>query len=86
MFCFDDKYFDSFLEGYINFLVVEVVVWGYDFFDVFCVVCVYLVVYYGMVVGLLWLGESVDFIMVEDFRYFKVFEIWIKGSCVYCEG
>ncbi len=82
MFCSDDKHPDSLVIGHINELVQRSVKLGYDVFDVLRVACLNPVEYYNLEVGQLQVGDSADFICVEDLENFKVLKTYIGGELV----
>ncbi len=83
MFCSDDKHPDSLLEGHINALCARAVALGYDVFDILRAACINPVKHYNLSVGTLKLGDSADFILVEDLVNFKTTHTYINGEAVY---
>jgi adenine deaminase len=86
MFCSDDKHPDSLLEGHINQLVQRALAEGYDLFDVLYAACVNPVVHYSLPVGLLRVGDSADFIMVNNLHAFDVQQTYLRGQLVADSG
>ncbi|WP_053972019.1 adenine deaminase [Mangrovimonas sp. ST2L15] len=82
MFCSDDKHPDDLLLGHINQLCARAVKKGVDLFKVLQMACVNPVNHYNLDVGLLELGDSADFIVVEDLKEFKVLQTFINGQLV----
>jgi adenine deaminase len=79
MLCSDDIHADHLLEGGIRGSVKWLVANGYDIFQVLKVACVHPVEHYHFKSGLLRVGDSADFIMVDNLRDFNVFDVYIKG-------
>lgn len=82
MFCSDDLHPDDLLSGHINLLVRRAVALGYNLFDVLYAACVHPVLHYRLRSGLCRVGDSADFIVVEDLENFSVKETWIDGRQV----
>lgn len=82
MFCSDDKHPDDLLEGHINQLVKRAVDAGYDVFDVLKAACINPVKHYKLEVGLLQMGDSADFIIIDSLSNFKPSATYIKGEIV----
>ena len=83
MLCSDDKHPDEFLLGHINQLAARAVAAGCNLMNVLTVACLNPVKHYGLDVGTLQLGETADFIVVEDLTNFKVLETYIGGEKVF---
>lgn len=82
MFCSDDKHPDNLAVNHINELVRRAVAKGKNVFDVLKAACVNPVQHYNMEVGQLQVGDSADFILVEDLKDFKVIQTFIYGKKV----
>jgi adenine deaminase len=82
MFCSDDKHPDSLLLGHINQLAARAIGLGYDVFDVLQVACLNPVAHYGMQHGTLQVGESADFIVVDNLHDFNTQQAYVKGMLV----
>ncbi|MCF1192775.1 adenine deaminase [Mangrovimonas sp. AS39] len=82
MFCSDDKHPDDLLLGHINQLCARAVKKGVNVFKVLQMACVNPVNHYNLEVGLLELGDSADFIVVEDLKEFEVLQTFINGQLV----
>ncbi|MCG9881413.1 MAG: adenine deaminase, partial [Bacteroidia bacterium] len=82
MFCSDDKHPDSLLLGHINQLAARAVALGNDVFKVLQVACLNAAKHYKTKHGLLHVGHSADFILVEDLQNFNVLETYIHGKLV----
>lgn len=86
MFCSDDKHPDELVLGHINLLVKKAVAEGYDLFDVLKAACVHPVEHYKIPVGLLNVGDSADFIVVDNLKDFNVLETYNHGVQVAKNG
>ena len=86
MFCSDDKHPDDLLVGHINLLCARAVKKGVNVFKVLQMACVNPVNHYNLDVGLLEMGDSADFIVVEDLKEFKVLQTFINGQLVSEKG
>ncbi len=86
MFCSDDVHPDVLLRGHMNLLVQKAVRRGIGIFKVLQMVSVNPVKHYGMDVGLLQVGDSADFIEMEDLQYFDVLRTVINGEVVFEKG
>ena len=86
MFCSDDRHPNDLQREHIDGHVRRAVALGYDLFDVLLIACCHPVDHYRLPVGQLRVGDSADFILVEDLKSFKVRETWIRGTCVYRNG
>jgi len=86
MFCSDDKHPDSLAEGHINQLCARAVAKGIDVFKVLQAACINPVLHYKMNIGLLNVGDTADFIVIEDLVNFKVAQTYIDGALVAEKG
>ncbi len=82
MFCSDDKHPNDLLRGHINEMVVKAISLGHDMFDVLEMACLNPIEHYNLDVGTLCVGDSADFIIVEDLKKFNVLETIIGGNSV----
>lgn len=82
MFCSDDKHPDDLLCSHINALVVRALKHGHDLFKVLQIACINPVEHYGLDVGQLRVGDSADFVVVEDLQAFRVIQTVINGNVV----
>ncbi|MFT4754443.1 MAG: adenine deaminase, partial [Salibacteraceae bacterium] len=82
MFCSDDKHPDDLKRAHINELVRNAVRLGQDVFKVLQVACINPVKHYKLEVGQLKVGDSADFIEVNNLSDFDVLATWIKGRKV----
>lgn len=86
MFCSDDKHPDDLLLGHIDELVRRSLQQGYELFDVLRAACLHPVEHYNMNVGTLRVGDSADFIVVNNLEEFKVQATYIDGEQVVDNG
>ena len=86
MLCTDDMHPDALAAGHINRLVARAIAGGADLYDVLFAACVHPAQHYGLPVGQLRVGDSTDFILVEDLRDFSVRKTWIDGEVVAEKG
>ena len=82
MFCSDDKHPDSLLLGHINQLVARAIALGYNLFDVLQVACLNPIWHYKLPVGTLKIGDSADFIIVNNLTDFIAERTFIQGKLV----
>lgn len=80
MFCSDDKHPDSLQAGHINVLVKRAMEKKYDLFNILQAACINPVEHYKLPVGTLNVGDSADFIVVDNLRDFNIVSTFIKGK------
>ncbi len=83
MFCTDDKYADELEHGHINEIVRRAIGKGLPLWNVLNAACVTPHRHYGLNHGLLQVGDSADFILVDDLVHFNVCSTTIMGCEVY---
>jgi adenine deaminase len=86
MFCSDDKHPDELLKGHINDLVKRAVDFGIDVMKVLKIACVNPVLHYRLDVGLLQVGDSADFLLLDNLKDFHVLKTYINGEVVAEKG
>ncbi len=87
MFCSDDKHPDALELGHINLLVRDAIhKYEHDLFDVLRCACLNPVIHYGLGIGTLRVGDSADFIVVNNLNDFHVLQTYICGQRVANEG
>lgn len=86
MFCSDDKHPDDLLKGHINDLVKRAVDFDIDVMKVLRIACVNPVSHYKLDEGLLRIGDSADFIVVDNLNDFRVLKTYINGEVVAAKG
>jgi adenine deaminase len=86
MLCSDDLHPEMLQKGHINKLIGKLITEGYDVFDVIRSATVNPGKHYGLKNGLLRVGDSADFIVVDNLQEMYVSETWIKGEKVFSDG
>ncbi|MFO7936343.1 MAG: adenine deaminase [Kiritimatiellia bacterium] len=86
MFCSDDKHPDDLINDHVNSIAARAYRRGISIHSIIQAASVNPVKHYNLPTGLLQLGDSADFIMVENFNSFCPSEVWIKGKCVAKNG
>ncbi len=79
MLCSDDKHPDALIRGHINELVARAVRDGHPWQNVLRAACVNPVEQYALPVGMLRVGDTADFIIVDSFDHAQVAETIIGG-------
>lgn len=79
MFCSDDKHPDELVKGHINLLVKRALEAGMPLWNVLQAASVNPVRHYNLPVGLLQVGDSADFIVVDNLRNLTVTDTYICG-------
>ncbi len=82
MFCSDDRHPNDLLIGHINDMVVRAISLGHNLFDVLEMACLNPIEHYDLDVGSLNLGDSADFIVVNNLKDFKIHQTVINGIVV----
>lgn len=83
MFCSDDKHPHELVKGHINELVKRSIIkHGYDTLNVLRIACYNPIQHYKLDVGFLQVGQSADFITVNNLQDFTVLKTYIKGQLV----
>lgn len=82
MFCSDDRHPNDLLKGHINEFVIKAIELGHDLFKVLQIACINPIKHYDLEVGMLSVGDSADFIEVENLQEFKVLQTVINGKVV----
>ena len=86
MFCSDDKHPDDLLISHINQLCARAIKKENDLFKVLQAACINPIKHYNLDVGTLRVGDTADFIVVEDLVSFKTKQTFIDGALVFSEG
>jgi len=86
MFCSDDKHPDDLVKGHIDELVRRALNYGIDVMKVLKIACVNPVLHYGLDVGLLRKGDYADFIVIDNFKEFRILKTYINGEVIAEEG
>ncbi|MFH1050698.1 MAG: adenine deaminase [bacterium] len=79
MFCSDDKHPDDLVKGHINMIVKKAVLLGYDIFDCLKIATLNPIKHYNLDAGLLQIGDSADFIIVDNLENFNILQTYISG-------
>lgn len=86
MLCSDDKHPDSLLEGHINQLCARAIAKGIDKFNLLQAACINPVDHYKLPTGKMKVGDSANFIVVNDLISFEVITTFINGLMVAEKG
>jgi adenine deaminase len=86
MFCTDDLHPDNLVHGHINRIAARAIAEGHDLFAVLRAATLNPIRHYCLPVGLLQLGDSADFIVVDDLRDFRVQQTYVDGNLVAEDG
>lgn len=86
MLCSDDLHADDLLNGHINLLVKRALKDGISLFKILRAVSLNPVQHYNLPVGLLRVGDSADFIVVDNLAEFSIQQTWINGEIVFDAG
>ena len=79
MLCSDDKHPDDLLRGHINQLVKRAVLKGCNLYDVLRAASSNAIRHYSLPIGQLQVGDSADFLVVDDLHNFNVQQAWLSG-------
>ena len=82
MFCSDDKHPNELGKGHINQLVKRSIAKGYNILDVLRVASLNAKNHYHLDVGMLQLGDSADFIVVDNLADLNVLQTYCRGKLV----
>ena len=87
MFCTDDSHADDLLnEGHINKIVRKALTDGFGIFDILQIACLNPVRFYNLNIGTLHVGDSADFIILDDIESLNIRSTYIRGEVVYGEN
>lgn len=86
MFCCDDLHPDLLIRRHLDEHVRRALALGFDRFAVLRCASVNPVEHYGLDVGLLRVGDAADFIVVDDWRTFRVLRTYLGGELVASNG
>ena len=87
MLCTDDLHPDDMAEdGHIDYLIKKGLEKGYDLFNLLRAASYNPIHHYGLDLGLLQVGDSADFIVIDDLVSFSVLESYRKGTCILKNG
>lgn len=82
MFCCDDKHPDNLLEAHINEHVKRALKLGNNLYDVLRAASYNVVKHYNLPIGLLQIGDSADFIEIDNIEDFNILKTYINGEIV----
>lgn len=82
MFCCDDKHPDNLIESHINDHVKRAFKEGHDLYHVLRAASYNVVKHYNLPVGLLQVGDSADFIEIDNLKDFTILKTYISGTLV----
>jgi len=82
MFCSDDRHPNDLKRGHINDLVKRALARGDDLFKVLQIASINPIEHYGLDLGMLRVGDSADFIEIDDLENFEIVRTIINGSVV----
>lgn len=82
MLCSDDKHPDDLVAGHIDSIVKKALLAGIEPIKVLTSCCVNPVVHYKLDLGLLRVGDSADFIEVDNLKNLNVLKTYINGELV----
>jgi adenine deaminase len=86
MFCCDDLHPDLLVGGHLDRHVRRALATGADRFAVLRCATVNPVEHYGLAVGLLRAGDPADFVVVDNWRRFRVQRTYLRGELVAAHG
>ncbi len=86
MLCSDDKHPDELVHGHLDQLVRRSVKLGLDVFNILQVACVNPVELYSLPVGQLRVGDTADFLEIDNLSQFNVLRTFINGQVVADRG
>lgn len=86
MLCSDDKHPDDLQAGHINQLAARALAYGHDLFDVLQCACLNPIQHYGLPVGQLRIGDSMDAVLVNDLQALTPIKTWIAGQLLADQG
>jgi adenine deaminase len=82
MFCCDDKHPDNLIESHINDHVKRALKEGHDLYHVLRAASYNVIKHYNLPVGLLQVGDSADFIEIDNLKDFTILKTYISGTLV----
>ncbi|MFA5205428.1 MAG: adenine deaminase [Lentisphaeria bacterium] len=86
MFCSDDKQPDDLVKDHINHIAAVAYRDGVSLHAIIQAASVNPVRHYKLPLGLLQVGDSADFMLLNDLSTFKPHEVWLRGRCVARDG
>jgi adenine deaminase len=86
MFCCDDKHPDNLIESHINDHVKRALKYGHDLYNVLRAASYNVIKHYNLPVGLLQVGDTADFIEIDNLQDFTILKTYINGNLVAEKG
>lgn len=86
MFCCDDKHPDNLLESHIDDHVKRALKLGHNLYDVLRASSYNVVKHYNLPIGLLQVGDSADFIEIDNLEDFNILKTYIDGNLIAEKG
>jgi adenine deaminase len=86
MFCSDDKHPEDLMVGHINTMVKKAIHYGVDTIDVLRIASCNPIRHYGLDVGLLQVGDSADFLVIDNLDDLTILKSFINGRLVAKDG
>ncbi len=83
MLCTDDFHPDDLLRGHINVLLAKGIARGLDLFSLLRAATLNPIRHYQIDLGLVQLGDSADFIVLDDLTNFAIQQCFLRGTCLY---
>ncbi len=83
MLCTDDSHPDDLQKGYINLLIKRGLKKGLSFVNLYKAAFFNPVKHYGLNVGQLRVGDSADFIVVDNLKDFNILQTYVNGRKVF---
>ncbi|MGM0383220.1 MAG: adenine deaminase [Thermodesulfobacteriota bacterium] len=82
MFCSDDKHPNDLIAGHIDNMVKRAINYGIDTMNVLRIASLNPIRHYNLDVGLLQVGDTADFLVIDDLKDFNIFKTFINGRLV----
>jgi len=82
MFCSDDKHPDDLKIGHINLMVKRAIHYGIDKMNVLKMASLNPIKHYRLDIGLLQVGDSADFLAIDNFSNLNILKTFINGRLV----
>ena len=80
MFCCDDKHPDNLIESHINDHVKRALKQGHNLYDVLRAASYNVIKHYNLPIGLLQVGDSADFIEIDNLQDLTILKTYIHGN------
>ena len=83
MFCSDDIHPNTIYQRHINGAIKRSIALGYNIYDILRTASLNPAKHYNIPIGMLQVGDSADFVTVDNLNDFNIQSTYIKGDCVY---